>query len=265
MADPLTSVVLRLAYDGTAFHGFAESEGVRTVCGEVRAAAARVTRSEEISIRGASRTDTGVHALDQCLRLDVASDLGAQELGRALTSLAPDDLEVLSHRPAEPDFDPVRGAIEKLYVYRLWNAPSTPVLARSRLWGYRGPLDLSAMREAAGSLVGTHDFAAFRTRSKGETENTVRTLRALEISSFGPELAFQVIGEGFLYRMVRNIVGTLVEVGRGARPVGSVAETHASGDRRLAGPSAPPQGLHLVRLRYEGEPPCRPLTAPLAF
>ena len=265
MGEPLTRLVLRLAYDGTDFHGFAESVGVRTVAGELRAVVAKVTRCDAIDLRGASRTDAGVHALDQCVRIEVASAIGAAELGRAISALVPPDLEITAAHPAPEGFDPTRDALEKLYLYRIWNARPAPVLARRRVWEIAAPLDLEAMRASAACLVGTNDFAAFRTRSKGEPENTVRTVRAVDLRTFGAELAVSVIGDGFLYRMVRNLVGTLVEVGRGARPPESVAETLASRDRRTAGPSAPAPGLHLVRLRYPGEPPCEVRDEPLRF
>ena len=257
----MTSLLLRLEYEGTDFHGFAESRAVRTVAGELRRLTARVTQTEQIELRGASRTDTGVHAFDQCVRIDVASAIGAEALGRALTAMSPDDIRIRSAIPTPPEFDPTRSAIEKRYLYRLRNSRSAPPHSRRFEWVFPAPLDLAAMRDAAAPLVGTHDFAAYRNRSKGEPKNTVRTVRQIEIDEFGGgdadrELVFQVIGSGFLYRMVRNLVGTLVEVGRGSMPIEQPAEALRKLDRGLSGPSAPPQGLYLAEIRYPGDPAC---------
>ena len=257
----MTSLVLRLEYEGTDFHGFAESRGVRTVAGELRRLTAQVTQTEEIELRGASRTDTGVHAFDQCVRIDVASAIGVEALGKALTAMVPEDIRIRRAIATPPDFDPSRSALEKRYLYRIRNTPSAPPLSRRFEWAIRTPLDLAAMQRAARPLVGTHDFAAYRNRSKGEPENTVRTVRAIDLRAWDREngdreIAMQVIGSGFLYRMVRNLVGTLVEVGRGSMPEGQPEQALRGRDRGLGGPSAPPQGLFLAEIQYPGEPDC---------
>lgn len=261
----MTRVVLRIAYDGTDFHGFAESAGVRTVAGELRKIVERVTRSREIDIRGASRTDTGVHALDQCVRIEVETAIAPEQLGRAIRGLAPPDVVVRQFYECAPEFQPSIDAIEKRYLYRIWNSHRPNVLARGRLWRVGRLLDLQAIDRAARALVGTHDFAAFRNRSDGAPENTVRTIRAIEVRHERPEVWIQVIGDGFLYRMVRNIVGTLVGVGRGSAPVESVGQALSAKDRTLAGQTAPAHGLHLVEIRYPGEPPCEIDDSPLRF
>ncbi len=265
MAEQVTRVILRIAYDGSEFHGFTESDGVRTVAGELRRIVEQVTRTDRVILRGASRTDTGVHALDQCVRIDAEGTLAPEKLARAIACLAPEDIEVRSFSPGSPHFNPSSDAIEKRYVYRLWNSHRASVLGRHRLWAIGQTLDLDAMVRAAKSLVGTHDFEAFRNRSNGGPENTIRTIRAIELRHSLPEVWIQVIGDGFLYRMVRNIVGMLVEVGRGSAGVASVGEVLQSRDRTLAGQTAPPHGLHLAQIRYPGEPECVVDEVPLRF
>lgn len=261
----MTRFRLRLEYDGTEFHGWAESDGVRTVAGSLRQSVERITRTSEIEIRGASRTDAGVHALDQCAVVTVETRLDTPEFGRALEAVVPDDLGVVSCEVAPEGFDPIRDAVEKQYVYRIRNARRAPVHGRRGQWWVGSPLDEAAMGAAGSALVGRHDFAAFRNRSKGEPEDSVRTVRHVSVHREGEELWVVTIGDGFLYRMVRNIVGTLVEVGRGAWVPGLVAEVLRSRDRRRAGPLAPPHGLYLVQVVYPGDPPARPIASPLRF
>ena len=259
----MTRFRLRIEYDGTDFHGFAETDGVRTVAGELRAAIGRATAGAEPEIEGTSRTDTGVHALDQCVLVTVETRLGADELGRALQALTPPDIGIVRCEPAPDGFDPRRDAVEKLYLYRIWNAPRPPVHGRRAIWWVSTPLDTPAMARGGAALLGEHDFSSFRTRSKGEPESAVRTLRAVEVRRDGDEVWVQVIGDGFLYRMVRNIVGTLVDVGRGKLPAAEVAAILVGRDRRLAGASAPPQGLFLVAVAFPGDPPLRIRECPL--
>jgi tRNA pseudouridine38-40 synthase len=256
---------LGLEYDGTDFRGWSESDGVRTVAGTLRAIVERITQAAAEEVSGASRTDAGVHALAQCAVVGAETALAAEVFGRALRGLAPPDLGIARCELAPPGFDPRRDAIEKRYLYRIWNGRRSPVLGRRGLWWVAPPLDPDAMASAARSLVGRHDFAAFRNRSKGEPETTVRTVRAVEVRHREDEIWVQAIGEGFLYRMVRNFVGTLVEVGRGALPAAEVAAILAGADRTCAGPSAPPHGLYLAEIVYPGDPPASILETPLRF
>jgi len=237
----------RIAYDGTEFHGFAASRGVRTVAGELARAVERIDGHPPERLLGSSRTDTGVHALDQCVLIATVTRLGPGEYARALQALTPSDIGVLCSREAPPEFDPRRDTVEKTYRYRIWRDPVPPVLERRFVWWIQRSLDREGMAEAAARLEGRHDFSAFRNRSKGETAQTVRTVREIRIDERPPELRIEVTGDGFLYRMVRNLVGTLVEVGKGALPSTEIASILAGRDRRRAGPSAPPQGLCLLR------------------
>ncbi|MCI0651075.1 MAG: tRNA pseudouridine(38-40) synthase TruA [Planctomycetes bacterium] len=250
-----------LEYDGCGFHGWQEQEGVRTVEGCLREALSAVSKGT-IETCGASRTDTGVHARGQCALAECDTRLEAPELARALAALTPADMGIIECRDAAPDFHPRRSAIEKLYLYRVRLAARDSLFSGRYEWRLPGDLDAEAMNKGAAHLVGEHDFAAFRNRSEGEPENTMRRVRLAGWSVRGEVASFQVIGNGFLYRMVRNFAGTLVDVGRGRMAPARVAEILASRDRREAGPSAPPQGLFLVRVAYPDTAPCEPDSAP---
>jgi tRNA pseudouridine38-40 synthase len=243
---------LTLEYDGTDFDGWQVQAGRRTVQGELETALERVTGGICDAL-GAGRTDAGVHAEGQVASVRTSTRLGPDELRRALNGVLPQDVAVVAAESVPEDFHARRDASGKLYRYAVWNGPSRSPLRRRSHWAIRDPLDLAAMRRAALGLVGTHDFAAFR-GSGSAVKTTVRTLTRLDVrGEAGGEVLFEVEGTGFLRHMVRAIVGTLVEVGRGRRPAGDVGAVLASGARARAGATAPAQGLRLVRVDY-GKP-----------
>jgi len=250
-SEPDTSNVrLTLEYDGTDFCGWQlQAEGQRTVQGVVEHAIERVTGSL-CRVHGAGRTDAGVHAEGQVASVGLTSRLAPDELRRALNANLPADVAVRWAAVVDDGFHARFSARGKVYRYRVWNGEvRSPLRAR---WTHAEPraLDLGGMSQAAKELVGRHDFASFQAAG-AEVDSTVRTLTRFEISGCpGDEIAFEVAGEGFLRHMVRNLVGTLLEVGRGRRTVSSVAETLAARDRRRAGPTAPACGLTLVRVEY---------------
>ncbi len=270
-------VLLTVAYDGTAFTGWQRQPGRRTVQSTLGAAVHAVTVRHS-RVRGASRTDAGVHAEGQLAAFD--SDLLIPPHGwvHALNARLPDDVVVRDAVPCRAGFKPSFGARGKLYRYLLRAAPVRDPLWRHRAW-HIGPslacpdlragarderveswLDVEAMREAAHHLHGTHDFRAFRASGDGRRD-TVRTLTAVRLlPGFGGDpalLAVEVEGSAFLKQMVRILVGTLLEVGRHKMaPERMIDLLGPSGDRRHAGPTAPPQGLTLVRVALkEGAPP----------
>lgn len=251
----MRSFRLIVEYDGSRFHGWQAQAGLRTVEGELRAALAR-SCGGAVETAGASRTDTGVHARGQCalVRVDTALEPGA--LGRALEALTPADLGIVECREAAADFHPRHSALEKRYLYRVYSARRAPVFERGYEWWVRAPLDLERMRAAAHALEGTHDFSAFQNRSKDPPESPVRSLRAIDCQQVGDRFVVQVIGDGFLYRMVRNITGTLVEIGRGKLAPAECAAILSSRDRGHAGPCAPPNGLYLMEVAYPDTSPC---------
>lgn len=241
---------LVLAYDGTEFHGWQRQAGVRTVQ-EVLEDVLRHVLRHPVQVAGASRTDAGVHALRQVAAVTTNVGMPNENLLRAIGHRLPPDVALVHVADAAGGFHPSRDALGKLYRYRIYNSPQRPVssLCGRYTWHVWYPLDSARLREAAGLFVGRHDFAGFASAGSPR-ETTVRTIRRVGMRRRGRELAVDVEGDGFLYRQVRNMVGALVEVARGHWPMERLARLLQVGDRSLAGPTAPPQGLHLQWVRY---------------
>ncbi len=241
---------LVLAYDGTDFHGWQRQAGVRTVQEEVEAVLRRVL-GHPVHVQGASRTDAGVHARGQVANVLTSSPIPLENLKRAIGCRLPPDVALLHVGVVPPEFHASAAALGKLYRYRIFAATGRPVgmLAARYTWHVWHPLDLERLRAAVARLVGTHDFAGFASQGSPRA-SAVRTVRRIDVRRCGDEVQCDVEGDGFLYNQVRNMVGTLVEIGRGRWPPERAAEILASGDRRLAGPTAPPQGLCLQWVRY---------------
>lgn len=241
---------LTLAYDGTEFEGWqAQAPGHRTVQAELEAALSEIA-GRAVRVEGAGRTDAGVHALGQVASTWLETRLAPEVLRRALNAKLPPDAAVLRVEAVPAAFHARYHARAKLYRYALWNGPERAPLRARTHHHVPEPLDLAAMEAAAGALAGTHDFAAFQAAGSG-VEDTVRTLHRVSLSGVaGHALALEVLGSGFLRHMVRNLVGTLLEVGRGRRAPGSLGALLAGRDRTAAGPTAPARGLILVRVLY---------------
>lgn len=241
---------LTLEYDGSEFAGWqSQAQGERTVQATLAAALAEIA-GEPVRVTGAGRTDAGVHAEGQVAAAVLETRLDAATLLRAVNAHLPRDVAVVGCALARDGFDPRREATGKLYCYAVWNAQVASPLRRRRFHHVPAPLDVAGMKEAAAHLVGRHDFASFQATGSGVTD-TVRTLTRVELAgAAGAELAFSFEGDGFLRHMVRNVVGTLLEVGAGRRPPGSLPELLAARDRTRAGPTAPARGLTLVRVDY---------------
>lgn len=253
--------------------GRAGRVALRTVQGVVEAAVRAVVR-EPVEVLGASRTDSGVHAKGQVAAFTCAPrgdgsaepahagwplERGADRLAAAINSRLPADVLVTGARAVANDFDPVGGAVSKCYTYSFWVSPVRPLWERRtvhHIW-HPGGLDAPAMQEAARALVGEHDFAAFAAAGHGRL-STVRTVHGLSVESTeaagGRRVVIRITGSGFLWNMVRIIAGTLMQVGLGQRAPGGVRAALESRDRAKAGPTAPPTGLCLEWIRYEGEP-----------
>jgi tRNA pseudouridine38-40 synthase len=246
-------ICLTVAYDGTRFHGFQRQPGQRTVQGELERAIAEMT-GHEVRVRGAGRTDAGVHALGQVVAFDTTRAIPELGFRRGLAQKLPDDLRVQAARRVAPGYNPRFDAVGKTYRYVLsLGEPQNP-LFRFHTWhlGKQSDLDLLAMRRAARALEGTHDYRAFRA-ADDERENTIRTIFAIDVverfmdqPSF---LAIEVRGTAFMKNMVRILVGTLIQVGRhklGPSDMPKLLGPTAS--RAQAGPTAPAQGLVLVQV-----------------
>jgi tRNA pseudouridine38-40 synthase len=239
-----------LAYDGTDFRGWQVQPDAPTVQGALLEAAGRFLGADPRVI-GASRTDAGVHALRQTASLTIAAALDASAVQGALNAALPPSIRVVGVAEAPAGFDARRAAIGKRYAYVIDNGAVADPLWRRLAWHVPAPLDDGAMRGALRSLLGRHDFSAF-CAAPGRDAQPLCHVRAVHVVRRRARVAVLISADRFLHHMVRNIVGSAVEVGRGARRVGWLAETLASRDRTRAGPTAPAHGLVLVRVRYPG-------------
>jgi len=239
---------LVLEYDGTNYHGWQIQPNLPTIQATIEAAICTVAQ-HDVDVIGAGRTDAGVHALGQVAHFATTARLTAEEWQRALNGLLPPDIAVLAVEPVPDSFHARFSAKSKLYRYLILTRVHRSALSRSKVLHYPYPLDLAAMQDAARPLVGTHDFSSFQ-NSPTDAENPVCTITHLTIERFGDEIRFEVESNRFLKQMVRAIVGTLLEVGRGKLKAGDAAGILAARDRTKAGPTAPAHGLYLVRVDY---------------
>lgn len=262
------SIALRIAYDGTGFHGFARHPGVRTVQGELEAALGRIYK-QPVEVRGASRTDAGVHARGQLVAFEPSLEIPLGGLLQALAGQLPDDLAAsAAWEESAADggrLEPRFGNEGKHYAYRIRNGPSRNPLTDRYEWQVRPPLDLDAMREAARHLVGEHDFASFRA-ADCQSKTSVRVMTDLRVTQLEPRdeapteagqlpgpcriVEIDVEGQAFLKNMVRVMVGTLVDVGLGKRSASTIPGLMRAADRSQAGPTAPAKGLTLVQVKW---------------
>lgn len=254
---PRRTYRLVLAYDGTGFHGWQFQPDRPTVQG-VLAAAARGLFGGEPRVAGASRTDAGVHALGQAVAVAADSTLPAAAVQAALNARLPREIRVMSAVEAPAGFDPRRSALGKRYLYLIDNGPVPSPLLLRHAWHVPARLDLGAMREGLTRLRGGHDFSAFCAAPGREADPRCR-VHGLHLRRRRSVVALLVSADRFLHHMVRNLVGSAVEVGRGVHPSGWLSEVLSSRDRTRAGPTAPAHGLVLLRVRYAagGAPPAR--------
>lgn len=235
-----------VGYDGTRYGGFQVQPSALTVQGELQRALSQVA-DEPVKVAGAGRTDAGVHATGQVIAFRTASALDGAALGRGVNALLPEDIAVSALEAAADEFHPRHSATGRTYEYRIRCAPQRDPLERHREHWLAGPLDVDAMRVAAGTLVGRRDFGAFAAGKGG-----VREVRRAEWTAEGDLLVFTITANAFLRGMVRGIVGTLIQVGRGKLAAADFERIVASADRSQAGPSAPARGLCLVSVEYGG-------------
>jgi tRNA pseudouridine38-40 synthase len=242
-----------LAYDGTAYAGWQVQADARTVQAEVETALHKVT-GERIRAIASGRTDAGVHALGQVISFASHTALAAAVLGRALDAVLPADIVVHEVGEVREGFHAIRDAVRKRYRYVIQDGPVRDVFARMYAWHVPRRLDVESMQSAARQLVGTHDFSSFEA-SGSPRASSVRTITELSIQRCGGDFLDRVVieveADGFLYNMVRNLVGSLVEIGRGKQPPQWLGQVLQAEDRKAAGMTAPPQGLFLVRVDYE--------------
>ena len=244
---------LTLEYDGAPYSGFQAQAGLPTVQGVVERAIFAFC-GEAVRIHAAGRTDAGVHASGQVIHLDLTGSHAPATVMNAVNAhLVPEPVAVLDASLAAADFHARFSATSRLYVYRLLNRAAPPVLERGRVWRVKTPLDGAAMARGAERLIGLHDFTTFRDAAC-QAKSPTKTLDVATVTQSGDEIRLTFAARSFLHRQVRSMVGSLVEVGRGRWSPDDLAAALAARDRAACGPVAPPQGLCLTSVAYEGAP-----------
>lgn len=245
----LRRVKLTVAYDGTNYCGWQIQPNGITIEEVLNQKLSSLT-GEDIHVIGASRTDSGVHALGNIAVFDTKSTIPPERIAYALNQKLPDDIVVMKSEEAASDWHPrYQEVITKTYEYHIYNAAMPNPMKRLTSTFVSFPLDAEKMREGAGYLIGEHDFASF-CNIKTNVEDTVRTVYSIQIEEDGPDIVIRISGNGFLYNMVRIIAGTLIRVGRGFYKPEQVKEILEARERTEAGVTAPPQGLVLTEIKY---------------
>jgi tRNA pseudouridine38-40 synthase len=249
----MRNLKLTIRYDGTDFFGWQTQPGRRTVQETLEKAIAEITREERVRVNCSGRTDSGVHAVGQVANVYTASKLSPDVLLKAINAKLPEDVCVRELVEVPQSFCANKDAVRKQYRYVIQDGRLPDPFLRRYAWFVRQQLDVEAMRRAGACLVGRHDFRCFETEWPNRL-TSVRTVTHLGVCRFGEFIWIDVEADGFLYNMVRAIAGSLVQVGRGSWPESRIAEVLQARDRRLAGPTAPPQGLFLMRVTYPPPP-----------
>ena len=240
---------LDLCYDGSRYRGWQRlGDSEHTIQGKLEQVISRMV-GRPTEVIGSGRTDGGVHAMGQVANFHAETALSAAEILAYLRRYLPEDIGVLAVTEVDPRFHSRYQAAEKTYRYRIWNADVPCVFERKYVWQVPEPLNLDAMAAGAALLLGTHDFLPFSSLKKIK-KSTVRTLKQLEINRVGPELQITAVADGFLYHMVRILVGTLVDIGQGKLLPAEISAVFEAGVRADAGQTAPPQGLCLMEVKY---------------
>jgi tRNA pseudouridine38-40 synthase len=248
---------LTIAYDGTDFHGWQIQKNKPTVQGEIVSVLRRLTQ-EDTQLLGAGRTDAGVHALGQVGSFRTQSALSALEFHRAMNALLPPTIRIVAVEEMGPDFSARWSAKGKIYRYRIYRGKVVPPMLWRYVLHYPFPLDEDAMRDAAGRFVGMHDFTSFAASTGSEDDDKERNMQReifsteLRRTEDGEELWFTVHGRSFLRYMVRKMVGTLLEVGRGKFAPAEIDRLYELKDRSKSGPTVPPKGLFMVMVEHDG-------------
>lgn len=240
---------LTLCYDGTRYNGWQKQGNTENTIQEKLEDMLSRLLGQDIELAASGRTDAGVHARKQVCSFHADTDKDCEELLSDMSKYLPEDIGAVSLEDAPPRFHARLNCTGKTYVYRIWNSEAPNVFERKYVYTYTAPLDLDAMRKAADELAGEHDFSAF-TSAKRMKKSAVRRLDKIDISGEKGEIVIKLTGSGFLYNMVRIIVGTLIEAGAGERNAESVAAALHSLDRKNAGFTAPAQGLILWDVYY---------------
>ncbi len=246
----MRNLKLLLCYDGTRYRGWQRlGDSDNTIQGKLEAVLTRMA-GHPVEVIGSGRTDAGAHALGQTANFHCQTTMDCREIMSYLRQYLPEDIGVISVEEVPERFHSRYCAIEKTYRYRVWSSELPCVFERRFVYEVQGPLDAAAMQEAAQVFLGAHDFSAFCS-NKRLKKSAVRTITRFTVERQGPEIVFTVTGDGFLYNMVRILVGTLLEVGRGERDIQSLPGVLENRIRENAGPTVPARGLCLMEVRYE--------------
>ncbi|MCM8790891.1 MAG: tRNA pseudouridine(38-40) synthase TruA [Candidatus Omnitrophica bacterium] len=245
----MRNIKLTIRYDGTSYSGWQfQKNSSRTIQAVIERAIKKIT-GEKSHLTGSGRTDAGVHAMAQVANFRTRSSIPLKNIHMALNSLLPEDIVIYRVEEAKAGFDAQRDAKSKIYRYTIMNADFMDPFLRLYAAKIFYTMDIGRMRQAAKWLIGRHDFRAFQA-TDGAEKNSVRTVRKIDIKKEGDLIYINIEADGFLYNMARNIVGTLVEVGRGKFSVESVKDILRARDRRRCGPTMPAKGLCLIKVKY---------------
>ena len=242
------NIRLTVAFDGSAYHGWQIQKSAPTVQGLIAETIFRITH-ERVSVAGSGRTDAGTHARGLVANFLTESRMSTKEMVRAFNGLLPRDVRILSAREAQPDFHARRDAVSKVYRYQIYLGPILMPHLRREFFHFPYSVDVSKMQRMAKLFVGKRDFASF-TKKASVTTNTVRRIIRCDLKKDGHKLLLTVAGTGFLHHMVRNMAGTLLEVGRGTISQKDFRDLFVKRDRTLAGFTAPAHGLVLLKVQY---------------
>ncbi|UAL49420.1 tRNA pseudouridine(38-40) synthase TruA [Sutcliffiella horikoshii] len=248
--DMMNRLKCILTYDGAQFEGYQIQKEKRTVQLEVQKALSRIHKGTEIKVSASGRTDAGVHAVGQVLHFDSPLTIPDAAWQKALNAHLPKDIWVKRVESVSGDFHARFDVVKKEYRYKVSLAKDFNVFDRDQVFHYPYPLDLEAVKEACGHFIGEHDFTSFCS-AKTEVEDKVRTIYSLDVELQGEDLEFRIVGNGFLYNMVRIIVGTLLEIGQGKKLPRDIFSILGARDRGAAGKTAPAHGLYLWNVVYD--------------
>ena len=247
----MKNIAMRIMFDGSRYHGWQVQKSDATVAGTLESVLSQLCE-HDVKVHGCGRTDAGVHAERYCANFKTTSNIPTDRLPLAVNSLLPTDISIQSAIQVPDDFDANLSCIKKEYSYRLFNSRIRNPFYADRAYFYPQTLDTEAMKAASQHFVGTHDFAAVRSVGT-ETKTTVRTVFWYEIEKRDGLLEFRACADGFLYNMARAMVGTLLYVSEGKIKPDDLPQLLLQKDRRLTGPTVPPDGLYLTRIWYDGD------------
>jgi len=244
----VNNIKLVIEYDGTNYAGWQQQKKEKTVQETLKKAIEKVV-NEKITLYGSGRTDAGAHALGQVANFKTKSTIPTSKLVQAINFYLPNDIVVKSARKVSGEFHSQYSTKSKIYRYTILNNNTGSAINRNFCYYYSGDLNIEKMQKASKAILGKHDFSTFK--SKSDNACNIRTIKKLEIKKKGKHLLFTIEADGFLYKMVRSIVGTLLEVGKGKMTITEFKRVSRSGTRSLAGATVPAKGLCLLKVKYQ--------------